>query len=192
VWVSVSRGCLTGSCQKKTLVLDPASLAITATMTGGVTDVVTAGTRAYALTDLPSEVRVLNIADPLRPAQIIAAAAPASATSLAAHSGRVFVAGDRLYEYSESTLLPRATHLTAMTPDKAQQVRAEGNCLVITGRAANPETYDATTLAPTTSFDVPSSVRMISAQGGRLVLLTGHSIEVWGTAGPEPRKRRAV
>ncbi|HVG23220.1 MAG TPA: hypothetical protein VND45_03620, partial [Thermoanaerobaculia bacterium] len=40
VWVSLSRGCLTTGCQQKTLVLDPTSLAVTATMTGAVTDVV--------------------------------------------------------------------------------------------------------------------------------------------------------
>lgn len=192
VWISVSRGCLTGGCQKKTLVLDPASLAITATLTGGVTDVVTSGTRAYALTDLPSEVRVLDIADPLRPAQLIAAAAPASATSLAAYSGRVYVLGDRLYEYSESTLLPRGTHLTAVAnPDKAQQVRVDGHCLVITARGTSPQTYDAGTLAPATSFEVPSNVRMMTARNGRLVLLTGHSVEIWSTTPADPRKRRA-
>jgi hypothetical protein len=192
VWVSLSKGCLTGGCQKKTLVLDPASLAITATMTGGVMDVVTSGTRAYALVDLPAEVRVLDIADPLHPAQVIAAVAPATATSLAAYSGRVYVAGDRLYEYTESTLLLKATHLTAITPDKAQQVRVDGSCLVLTARGASPEAYDAATLAPAATFEVPSSVRMMTVQGGRLVLLTGHSIEVWSTAAAEPRKRRST
>lgn len=191
VWVSVSRGCLTGGCLKKTLVLDPASLAITATMTGGVTDVVTSGTRAYALVDLPAEIRVLNIADPLHPAPVISAAAPASATSLAAYSGRVYVAGDRLYEYTESTLLLKAAHLAAMTPDKPQQVRVDGNCLVLTARGAHPEAYDAATLAPATTLEVPSSVRVMAVQPGRLVLLTGHSVEVWSTAPLGPRKRRA-
>jgi hypothetical protein len=190
VWVSVSKGCVTGGCQKKTLVLDPASLAVTSTLTGGVTDVVTSGTRAYALFDLPAEIRVLDIADPLRPAQLIAAGAPPSATSLAAHSGRVLVAADRLYEYTESTLLLRNTHLTAVTSDKAQEVRVDGNCLIITARGPNPEAYDATTLAPATSFEVPSNVRMISIRPGTLVLLTGHSIEVWSTSAPPQRKRR--
>lgn len=192
VWVSLSKGCLTGGCQKKTLVLDPASLAIASTMTGGVTDVFTSGTRAYALVDLPAEIRVLDIADPLRPAQLIAAAAPPTATSLAAHSGRVLVIGDRLYEYTESTLLPRNTHLTAVTPDKAQQIRVDGNCLVISARGANPEAYDAASLAPATTFEVPSNVRMMSARNGTLVLLSGHSIEVWGTGAATPRKRRAT
>lgn len=192
VWVSLSRGCLTGGCQKKTLVLDPASLAITATMTGGVTDVVTAGTRAYALVDLPAEVRVLDLADPLHPAQIVSAAAPAAATSLAAAAGRVYVAGDRLYEYAESTLLLRGTHLPAVAnPDKAQQVRVDGNCLVVTARGAYSEAYDAATLAPASSFELPSSARMVTIQPGRLLILTGHSVEVWSTTAAPPRKRRS-
>ncbi|HYC93525.1 MAG TPA: hypothetical protein VEO54_30240 [Thermoanaerobaculia bacterium] len=192
VWVSLSRGCLTGGCQKKTLVLDPASLAITSTMNGGTIDLAVAGTRAYALTDLPAEVRVLDIRDPLHPVQLVATAAPASATSLAAYSGRVYVAGDRLYEYAESTLLPRGTHLTAVAnPDPAQQVRVDGNCLVLTARGANPEAYDAATLAPATTFELPSNARAAAVSPGRLVILTGHSIEVWSTAAPAPRKRRS-
>jgi hypothetical protein len=122
----------------------------------------------------------------------VSAAAPQSATSIAAYSGRVYVAADRLYEYTESTLQPKATHLAAVTPDKAQQVRVEGSCLVITGRGANPEAYDAATMAPATSFELPSSARAIAVQGGRLILLTGHSLEVWSSAPAEPRKRRAT
>ncbi|HUR80477.1 MAG TPA: hypothetical protein VM733_06905 [Thermoanaerobaculia bacterium] len=191
VWVSLSKGCTTGACQKKTLVLDPQSLAPSATLTGGITDVVTTGTRAYALLDFPSEIRVYNIADPLHPSQLIAAAAPSSATSIAAYPGRVYVAGDRLYEYTETTLLLKNTHLTAVTPDKAQQVRVDGSCLVITARSANPEAYDAATMAPATTFEVPSAVRTISTQTGTLTLLTNHSVEVWSTSPSPPRKRRA-
>jgi len=194
VWVSLSRGCLTGGCQKKTLVLDPASLAVTASMNGGATDVVTSGTRAYALFDLPAEVRVLNIADPLHPAQLIAATAPASATSIAAHSGRVLVLGDKLYEYTETTLLQKAAHLTTIAnPDKAQQLRVEGNCLIVTARGANPETFNAATLAPIPgAFEVPANVRSIAIDGGTAFLLTTHSIEVWGAAASRPGKRRSA
>lgn len=194
VWVSLSRGCLTGGCQKKTLVLDPASLAITASMNGGVTDVVTSGTRAYALFDLPAEIRVLNIADPLHPAQLIATTAPASATSIAAHSGRVLVLGDKLYEYTESTLLQKATHFTtSANPDKAQQVRVEGNCLIVTARGANPETFNAATLAPVAgAFEVPANVRSVAIDGGTAFFLTTHSIEIWGAQSQRPGKRRSA
>ena len=195
VWFSLSRGCLTGGCQKKTLVLDPQSLAVTSTLTGGVIDVVTSGTRAYALFDLPSEVRVLSIADPLRPAQLISAVVPASAaaTSIAAHPGRVYVIGDKLYQYAESTLLQTATHFTSVTPDKNQQIRVDGDCLIVTARGANPETYHAATLAPVAgSFEVPSTVRSLAVTPGRAFLLTGHSLEVWSSIAPVPKKRRAV
>lgn len=192
VWVSLAKGCLAGACQKKTLVLDPATLNVTATLTGGVADVVTSGGRAYALVELPAEMRVLNIADPLHPAQVIAATAPASATSLAAYSGRVYVAADRLYEYFESTLLAKATHLSAVTADKSQQVRVDGNCLLITARGPNPEAYDANALAPSATFEVPANVRMMSVQPGKVTLLTTHSIEVWSTTAPAREKRRAT
>jgi hypothetical protein len=194
VWVSLSTGCQTGGCQEKTVVLDPATLAVTASMTGSVKDVVTAGTRAYVLTSFPSEIRVLNIGDPLRPAPVATAAAPASATSLTAHSGRVLVIGDKLYEYTESTLAQRATHFDAITPDKAQQIRVDGSCLIITARGANPELYNAATLAPVGgAIEVPSAVRSMAQQQGRLILLTGHSLEVWRSGSAvDGGKRRAV
>ena len=192
VWVAVSKGCLSGACQEKTLVLDPVSLAVTATMNGGVKDVVTAGTRAYALFDFPAEVRVLNITDPRQPSQLMAIAAPNAATSVAAAPGRVFVSGDRLYEYTESTMLLKTAHLSAINPDKAQQVRIDGNCLVLTARGASPQLYDATTLAPVPSFEVPATVRMMVSSPGRLLLLTTHSLETWSSLTTPQRKRRAV
>ncbi|HET8772506.1 MAG TPA: hypothetical protein VFP80_01895, partial [Thermoanaerobaculia bacterium] len=147
VWVSISKGCLTGGCQNRTLVLDPSTMTVAATMNGTVADVVTANDRAYALFELPNEVRVLNVANPLQPAQIMAIAAPNRAVSVATHQNRVLVLGDRLYEYAE-TLVLKGTHLSAISPDRAQQVRVDGNCLLITARGASPETYNAATLIP--------------------------------------------
>ena len=68
----------------------------------------------------------------------------------------------------------------------------DGNCLVVTARSANPEAYDAATLAPASTFELPSSARVISVQPGRLVILTGHSVEVWSTTAAPPRKRRST
>src|SRR5205085_7382217 len=62
VWVSIIRGCTSGSCEKKTLVFD-STLNQTMSMTGGITDVIALGNRAYAITDLPTDVRVITIAD---------------------------------------------------------------------------------------------------------------------------------
>lgn len=193
VWVSLSKGCTTSACEKKTLILDPATLATTASLNGGATDVVTNGTRAYTLFDLPAETRVLDIADPLHPAQLVAANAPENATSIAATSGKVYVAADKVYQYAETTLLQQTTHLPAVTPDKAQRMRIEGTCAVLTPRSANPELYDAATMAAAPSFEVPANVRSIAQQPGRLLLLTTHSLEVWSSAvTQEPTKRRAT
>lgn len=192
VWVSLSKGCQSGGCQKKTLVLDPSSLAVTASLNGGVTDVVTSGTRAYALFDLPAEIRVINIADPLHPAQLVAANAPANATSIAATSGKVFVTAEKVYQYAENTLALTTTHLTPVTVDKAQQIRIDGSCMVITARTANPETYNAATMAPAQTYEVPANVRSIALQPGRLLLLTTHSLEVWSAATDQPQRRRTV
>jgi hypothetical protein len=191
VWVSISKGCLTGGCQNRTLVLDPATMTVTATMNGVVADVVTANDWAYALFELPNEVRVINVANPLQPAAIATIAAPNRATSVATHQNRVLVLGDRLYEYAE-TLVLKGTHLSAISPDRAQQVRVDGNCLVITARGTNPETYNAATLIPAPpQYDVPSPVRGVALLPGKLLLLTTHSLEVWA-AGAENPKRRAT
>ena len=192
VWVSISKGCLTGGCQNKTLVLDPATMGVTATMNGAVLDVVVASPRAYALFELPNEVRVIDVANPLLPAQIRAIASPNRATSVAPYQNRLFVLGDRLYEYTE-TLLLQATHLPPVSPDRAQQVRVDGNCLLITARGTNPETYNAATLIPAPpQYDVPSPVRSVALLPGKLLLLTTHSLEVWSSQGATNPKRRTV
>lgn len=192
VWVSISKGCLTGGCQNRTLVLDPATMTVTATMNGAVADVAVANNRAYALFELPNEVRVINVANPLQPAAIATIAAPNRATSVAAHQNRVLVLGDRLYEYAE-TLVLKGTHLSAISPDRAQQVRVDGNCLIITARGTNPETYNAATLIPAPpQYDVPSPVRSVALLPGRLLLLTTHSLEAWSSGAAENPKRRAT
>jgi len=192
VWVSISKGCLTGGCQNKTLVLDPATMGVTSNMNGAVLDVVTSNDRAYALFELPNEVRVINVANPLQPLPMVSIAAPNRASSLAAHQNRVFVLGDRLYEYSE-TLVAIGTHLPAISPDRAQQVRVDGNCLLITARGTNPETYNAATLIPAPpQHNVPSPVRSIALLQGKLLVLTTHSLEVWPSAAPENPKRRTM
>ena len=174
--------------------LDPLSLANTATLNGGVVDVVTAANRAYALFALPDEVRILNIADPLHPSQIAMTAAPTSATSISVGSGKVFVAGDKVYIYNDTTLAPQGSQLTAVTPASTQQIRIDGGCAIISGRGPNPEAW---TLPSFTSggtlFETPSNVRAIEVDSGRVYFLTDHSLEVW-SARPDtpPSKRRSA
>jgi len=194
VWVSLSKGCSTGACEKKTLVLDPTSLVTTASMTGGVDDIVTSGTRAYALADLPREIRVIDIADPLHPSPLASTARPTTAASIAASNGKVYVLGDKVYVYSDDSLTPAGDFLTALAPNPSTRIRAEGNCAIVSGRSDNAETYrlpDFTVAG--TSIEMPSSVRSFVLQPGRVVLLTGHSLELWSSEAPEtPSKRRSV
>lgn len=194
VWVAFSVGCLSGGCQKKTLVVDPSSLVTTATLDGGVVDVVSAATRAYALFALPDEVRVYNISDPLHPSQIAMTSAPSAATSLSAGGGKVYVAGDKIYVYNDTTLSAAGSQLTAVTPAATQLIRIDGGCAVITGRSANPESWTLPAFATGgTLFETPSNVRAVAVESGRLFFLTEHSLEVW-SARPVtlPTRRRSA
>ena len=194
VWVSYSKGCSSGTCEEKTLVLDPASLVVTASMTGGVDDVFVTGSRAYALVDLPHEIRVVNIADPLHPAVLVAASSPASARSIAAGGGKVYALGDKVYSYAEGTLAPAGEFLTATTSSDSTHIRIEGNCALLSGRSESMETYRLPEFtADGTPTAMPSTVQSFVLQPGRVVILTGHSVELWAT-GPTstPSKRRAT
>src|SRR5205807_6953960 len=71
-WVSIAINCQSSGCEGKTIVFDPKSaFAQTSTMTGTVRDVVTSGTRAYVLTELPNEVRVIDLGDPAHPSVVV-------------------------------------------------------------------------------------------------------------------------
>jgi hypothetical protein len=190
LWVSMSRGCLTGGCQKKTLVLDPRSLLTTSSLSGGVIDVVTSGTRAYALFDLPAEMRVLNIADPLHPSQVVAAASPANASTIGYWDQRVFVLGEKVFAFRESTLLPDGEHFDAA---QGRRLRTTMSCAVLTGEAGAGvyRLPQWSAVAPAT--ELPSPVRTIAHAEGRLFILTDHSVEVWSSTDAEPpAKRRAI
>ena len=191
-WVAVSRGCLSGGCEKKTLVFDPATLGVTATLTGGVIDAVTAGTRAYALFRLPNQVRVYEIGDAFHPSQVIATDGPASAVSIARSAGTVYVLGDKLYSYSEATLTPAGDRLTAAATNDSQRIRIDGNCSAITGRAMNPELFALPGWTSAAGGEVPSTVRSAALDGSRLFILTDHSLEIWSDLHGVPTKRRAV
>jgi hypothetical protein len=191
-WVAISRGCLSGGCEKKTLVFEPTALGLTATLPGGVIDAVTSGVRTYALFRLPNEVRVYNTADPLHPSPIIGAASAATAVSVAYSAGTVYVLADKLYSFAEATLTPAGDHLTAAATNDAQRVRIDGNCGVVTGRAANPELFALPNWTSAGGGEVPSTVRSAALDGAHLFILTDHSLEVWSDLGGLPTKRRAV
>src|SRR6185503_6953347 len=99
IWASFFKGCASGVCDHKTVVLDPKTLTVTATLNGGLKRVTTSGTRAYALFENPAEIRVLDISNPLQPSQVIATASPTNATDIAYSAGKVYVIGNKIYAY---------------------------------------------------------------------------------------------
>ncbi len=195
VWVSLSTGCTTGICVRKTVVLDPVTLHFAGALDGTVRDLAVSGNRAYVLFDTPNAIRVLDLSSPLQPVEIATTPRPASATSIAYENGRVHVLGDKLYTYAVAggSLNLQTERLTAITPDDSQRLRIDGSCAIITSRSENPELYALPAFLPSATFDVPSLVRSIAITEGRAYLLTAHSLEIWSTEPlPVPGKRRSV
>lgn len=200
VWVSVEAGCPV--CTQTTYVFDPRSgMMQTASFPGGIIDVVSSGDRAYAVTD--SNIRVMNISDPFHPSAIVSAPAPRSAVSIAYANGTVYVLGDKLTSFDESTLTPIAQILGSYVPDPNgvvtpadQRVRIDGNCAVVLGRSFAPQLFTIATASSwtaATSFPMPSATRSLTIQPGVLQFLTDHSLETWSTKPlPVPPRRPAV
>lgn len=196
-WASIVRGCPL-NCEKKTIVFDTrnATPSQTATMTGAVRDVVVSGTRAYVLTELPDEIRVLDVSDPAHPRQLTARTSEGTRLpmSIGYANGIVYVLGDKLYEYDDN-LAKLGEPLGSYVDDPSigvtyadQRVRIDGGCLAVSGRQFSPQLF-STALAPQPSFPTPSAARAIAAQPGRLYVLTDHSLEVWASA-PLPAAAR--
>ena len=193
VWASIVRGCLTGACEKKTLVFDPI-LNQTASMTGAAIDVVTSGSLAYAVTDLPAEVRVINVTDAMHPAIISSRAVEGTPASIAYSSGALYVLGNTLNAYTEAGLTKGADLLGPYSSDGTvtsvdQHVRIDGNCAIVTGRSFAPQLFTLPQWTPVSSFSSPSAGRMLAAQPGTFYILTDHSLEIWST-GPLPKPPR--
>ncbi|HEX7191631.1 MAG TPA: hypothetical protein VF381_08680 [Thermoanaerobaculia bacterium] len=199
VWLAVSRGCTSGGCEKKTLVLDPKTLATNATLDGGVVDAATTGTSVYAVFDLPSEVRLYDVSNPAAPVLMKSAAAAGSTTPVSiAVFDRVYVAGDMLYAY-DLQLAQRLDEPPAFQPDavagfafRDQRVGNFGTCLLIS-RSAQPQA-----ISPPLLFlgnpPVPSVIRSVAQSSGRLYLLTDDSLEIWSTSTSpqQPSRRRSA
>jgi hypothetical protein len=204
VWVWFTRGCVTTGCEQVTLVLDPATLTQTDQIAGGITDVATVGTRAYALAG-GNEIRVYDISNPAHPVQT-ATQTPAltnglSLLSIGGDANDVFVLADRLTTYTASSLSAIGTQLdsfTGVTGENAygdQRLRGTAPCLLVSGRNANTVYSAANPTAWTSalSFAPPSFVRGASSVPGTFYLLTDHSLEVLSTAPlAKPAKPHAV
>lgn len=189
-WVSLATNCAAGLCrEKKTFVLDPLTLTVTATMTGGVTDVVTSGSRAYALFDTPSEVRAFSVADPRGPVQTASRTLTVVANTVAYSSGVVYVAGAQVQTFDEAALTPSTKTLTPMSSDAITSLRFDGGCAILAHRTFRPELHPAS--GSPFALELPSAVRSVATQPGRIFFLTDTSIEVWSTApATKPSRRR--
>ena len=190
-WVSLTKGCVTTGCEKKTIVFDPQTLIPTATLPGAAFDVTTSGTRAYALFDQPKELRVYEAADPLHPLQLAARASEGEVSSVAATGGVVYALGDKLYSYSESALTKLGEQFQSQTPTPSTRLLIESSCALITGRTPAAQGY-STQWNLLRTFDLPGVARSILVHNGRIVILTDYSIEIWATSPAKPARRRGV
>lgn len=192
-WVSVSRGCLTSGCEKKTLVLDPLTLVPTATLAGGVVDATSSGTTAYAIFDLPKETRAYRVVDPLHPAPLGSRPSDDAPVSVAGAGGVLYALANRVLEYPESLLTRTAEHLSAMAPAPSMRLRVDSGCAVITGRSADADTYTVPSWAAGPALPLPANARSLMLTPSRLIVLTDYSIELWSRgAKPVPGRRRAA
>ncbi|HSY50344.1 MAG TPA: hypothetical protein VLC46_16145 [Thermoanaerobaculia bacterium] len=198
-WASVIVNCQSSGCEGKTIVFDPKSaFAQTSTMTGAVRDLVTSGTRAYVLTELPNEVRVVDISDPAHPAIIVNRASEGvsqSPRAIAFSNGTVYVLGEKLYSYSPADLSKTGEQLASYVTDPTsgvtyvdQHLGADGACVALTGRQFSPMFLTGT--PPVAS---PAAGRFIATQPGTFYFLTDYSLEIWSTKPlpPSARKRAA-
>jgi hypothetical protein len=185
-WASVFVHCQSSGCEGKTIVFDPKSaFAQTSTMTGAVRDVVTSGTRAYVLTEIPNEVRVVDISDPAHPSVLASRASEGTQAprAIAFASGTVYVLGEKLYSYSSTDLSKTGEQLASYVTDFAsgvtyidQHLRGDGACIAITGRQFSPQF-----LTGTPAIASPAAGRFIATQPGTFYFLTDYSLEIWST-----------
>ncbi|HEV7426219.1 MAG TPA: hypothetical protein VGQ46_07605 [Thermoanaerobaculia bacterium] len=196
-WASIAINCQSSGCEGKTIVFDPKSaFAQTATMTGTVRDVVTSGNRAYVLTELPNEVRVVDMSDPAHPSVIVSRASEGSQPprAIAFANNTVNVLGEKLYTYS-TDLAKSADQLGSYVTDPTsgvtyvdQHLRADGTCIALTGRQFSPRFVGGSP-----SIASPAAGRFVATQPGTFYFLTDYSLEIWSTKPlpPAPRRRAA-
>jgi|GEM_PF-475650 len=201
LYLSLSRGCSSGNCEKKTLVLDPRSgLALSSTLPGSLVDIAVNGARGYAIFEDPSELRILNVSDPYHPASIAARASdgrPVSVTYSAVRA-TVYTIGSKVFAYSEPALASIGQILDSFSLDPSgrltyvdQQLHIDGDCAVVTGRTfspafynvAGPATWTAAAASPTAA-----AVKSSQLQDGTLYLLSDYSLEIWSKSPPRVRR----
>ncbi|MHB0970400.1 MAG: hypothetical protein ACYC7A_17540 [Thermoanaerobaculia bacterium] len=202
VYVTLSRGCLSGGCEKKTLVFDARQgLTQTATLAGGLLDFAVTGTTAWGLFDLPAEIRILNLADPFHPVAGTTIASEGNPLSIAHSSTRktVYTIGARVYAYADQTLAKTGELLAAWESDPSarvgyddQQLRIDGDCALVTGRTYAPLLFRITgplTWESAAAPSVPAPAKVQFSGGGTRFILTDYSLELWRATAVPLRKR---
>jgi hypothetical protein len=190
-WASVFIHCQSSGCEGKTIVFDPKSaFAQTSTMTGSVRDLVTSGTRAYVLTELPNEVRVVDISDPAHPSVLVTRPSEGNQAprAIAFANGTVYVLGEKLYSYSPADLSKSGEQLASYANDLAsgvtyvdQHLRGDGSCLALTGRQFSPQFLNGAPAiaSPVPAIASPAAGRFVATQPGTFYFLTDYSLEIW-------------
>jgi hypothetical protein len=202
LWLSVAPDCRVGACERQTIVFRLAGgIAPVATLTGGIADVALTGTTARVLTELPSELRVVDVTNPHAPVVVRSVAAAGNLVSVAhlAGRGKSWIVGNVLEVWDENFFAPSGTMLSPYVNDPAgrvswldQRVRLSGDCAVVIGRSFSPILMqvgsggDATVLP---SRGTPAAVRSIAIEGENVFLLTDYSVEMWTTVDPASRRR---
>jgi len=206
LWVSFSRGCSSGACERRTIILDPRSGALvqTTSFAGELKDFSQAGTRVVALFDVPAEIRIFSVANPFSPS--VTGSRPAEgnpvSVALSTEQRTVYALGDKLYAYDEASLSKTGELLGTFQTDPTgrvayvdQKVRISGGCALVVGRSYSPQLYSVTgpaTWAPVPTPPVPAAGKSFHIEGTTIYLLTDYSLEVWSTNPRLDIRRRAV
>ena len=189
-WVSLVH-CGGGACDKKTIIFDN-KLTRTISLTGAIVDIVTSGSRAFAITDTPAELRVLSVADPTHPSIVASVPLDSTPSSIAYSSGTIYVLGNGLAAYGEASLTKTADILTS-TSSPDEHIRIDGSCAIVTGRDASPQLFTLPQFTAVNSFSTPATAHSLAAEPGVFYVLTDNSLEIWSTAPlPSPSRKPAA
>lgn len=200
VHVSILKGCLAGACEKKTLVFDPRGmLQQTAQYNGALVDFTINGTTAWLLTDLPAELRRVDVADPYHPVVAAAVATTGNPTSLAFANNALLVVGDNITSYSPTTLAKGTSFVDPYTSDPTgrvsyldQAIRVSGDCATVVGRTFAPQRFTVTSptsIGAITALPFAAAGKRILTLNGDTYILTDYSLEVYSSKAAPKRKR---
>lgn len=203
VYLSLSKGCLSGACEKKTLVYDVDSLTQTASMSGAIVDLSIDGATGFAVTELPAEMRILNLSDPLHPTIIRSRPIERSEGIVSftrIRSGMLAAIGQKLYTFSEESFATIAELLDSYVPDPSgritileQRIRVVDGCIVVIGRSHEPMLFtvdSAGKLSSSGTFMTAAAVRDVDVSPSTFHFLTDYSIDVWSNLVTPPSTRR--